>query len=136
MAFACGKGTVIQIEDTTFKTIPQTVSITPPTVEMGSVETTHMASTARNHKSTIVDSGEVSFQLEYDPADVLHVLLWTKFQAGTVENWKIILTDTGATEVDFSAFVMNFGIEELTVDNLAVVPVTLKIDGAVTITTT
>jgi hypothetical protein len=132
MAYWCGKGTTIKHGSTT---LAQVVSITPPAVELGNVETTHLTSTARENKGTIVDPGEASFSLEWDPANSGHQALWTAFQAGTTESWTITIMSGAATvEIDFDGHIQNFGVDELSVDSVAVIPVTIKISALPTIT--
>jgi hypothetical protein len=135
MAYVIGKGTLLKVDiSSTLTTIPQVVSVTPPSLEMGNVETTHLTSTARENKATIPDPGEVSFSLEWDPANTVHQQLWTYFQAGTTVNWTITMSDAGNCVIDFDGHIQNFGVDELSVDSVAVIPVTIKLSGMPTIT--
>ena len=51
MAYIIGKGTLLQYDNgSDYVTITQVTSVTPPALEMGSVETTNLSSTARENK--------------------------------------------------------------------------------------
>lgn len=135
MAYVIGKGALLKLSiSSVFTTVPQCKSITPPQIEMGTVETTHLTSSMREHMATINDPGECSFEIEYDPANTVHQALWASAQAGTVESWKITLSDAGAADITFSAHIQKFGISQMAVDSVVMIPVTLKVSGAVTIT--
>lgn len=135
MAYVPGYGTIIQVDiASTATTIPQATSITPPALEMGNVETTHLTSAARENMATIIDPGTASFNIEYDPANTVHGQLYTYFLAGTTCAWTILLPDAGDCTIEFNGHIETFGIEELTVDSVAVIPITIRISGLPTIT--
>lgn len=143
MAYVTGKGALIKCTvSSTLTTIGQVTSITAPSMEMGSVETTHLTSTARTFLPTIFDGAEVQFTVEWNDQDAALTQddVFTQFKAGTVDAWQIVYTwddggTTYTTEVDFSAFVTAFPIDEVTVDNIATASITLKVTGDVTFTT-
>lgn len=132
MSYWAGMGTIIKMGATT---ITQATSITPPALEMGNVETTHLTSSARENLATIIDPGTASFNIEYDPAVASHAALYAAFLAKTVAAWDVVIADGDATvTIEFNAHIETFGIEELTVDSVTVIPVTLRISGLPTIT--
>lgn len=139
MAYQVGAGTVLKrrtvASPATFTAITQVKDITPPSLELGTVETTHLTSDAREFMPTIHDGGEVSFNLEYDPADAQHIALYDSWAAKTVEVWKIELGD-GDTVIDFSGFITKFGIDQMTVDSVNTIPVTIRTTGLPEYTTT
>jgi predicted secreted protein len=135
MAIVSGKGTKLQLEiATVFTDIAQITGLTPPSMEMGTVETTHLLSTWREYVSTIPDAGEISFSIEYDPAHASHAALWTAFQGGAVESWKILLTDTGAASIEFGGILTGFSWDEVTVDGIVTASISVKLSGEITIT--
>jgi len=135
MAYTPGKGTELRLTISSTPTaLAQVVNITPPAMEMGTTETTHLLSTWREYIANIPDGGTVQFTVEYDSASATHVQLWTSYQAGTLETWAVALNDTGDTTINFSGILTNFGFDQITVDNVVTAPLTIKISGAVTIT--
>ena len=140
MAYIIGAGTTLSRLTTpspaAYTAIPQVREITPPALEMGTAETTHLTSSAREHVATIPDPGEVSFTLEWDPDNAQHAALWTSFGAKTMETWRITMTDTTPTKIDFQGIIKNFGVDNLDVDAVATIPVTIQVSGMPTITQT
>jgi hypothetical protein len=133
MAYLIGKGTVLQVLNGTFQTVTQVKQLTPPQLEMGTTEVTHLGSSMRERVATINDPGEASFMLEFDPANTQHQYLITNALTGAQLSWKIILSNTTST-ITFSACIKKWGIGELQADNVATIPVTLQINGLVTVT--
>lgn len=93
--------------------------------------------TARTHdseaihkKQTYVDYQPVTFTVAYDSSNAVHAGLVSDMAAGTLRNFQIVSTDTGAEQAAFSAFVsVDFSRE---VDGWNEASITLDIDGAVT----
>jgi hypothetical protein len=131
MAFTPGKGTTISLGGSA---IAQVTAITPPGLTMGTSETTHLTSTWRTCIANIRDGGECGFTIEWDSADVSHAAVLTDFGAGTSGTWLITFTDSGATTIGFSGIVTGFAPDEVVVDNIVTAQLTIKINGAVTIT--
>lgn len=130
-----GIGTILQVQiSAVYTAIPQVMNVTPPQIEMGDVETTHLGSTGRERCATIIDPGTVKFDLEFNPANSVHMQLWTFAQAGTEVNWKVILPDSGACEVGFVGFIKNFGVDAIEVGGVVKIPVTVQVTGLPTIT--
>lgn len=135
MAFTPGKGTQLQLSiASVYTAIAQVVGITPPSMDMGTTETTHLLSTWREFIGTIPDGGEIQFTVEYDAANATHAAIWAKFVVGAIELWKVVFTDLGNAEVGFSGIITGFHFDEVVIDNVATVQITVKISGAVTIT--
>ena len=60
------------------------------------------------------DPGELSFEGFYDPADPTHnnaTGVSGVWATAVKRAWKLVLTDTGASEVTFSGFVRNFQLQ-------------------------
>ncbi len=135
MAYTPGKGTELKLSiASVFTALAAVVNVTPPSMEMGTVETTHLASTWREFLSTIPDGGEVAFTIEYDPGATTHASLWTAFQGGALEGWQVVFNDAGDAVVAFSGILTKFNFDEVAVDNVVTASLTVKISGAVTIT--
>jgi hypothetical protein len=135
MAYAPGKGTTLSLTIAATPTVlTQVVSITPPSMEMGMSETTHLGSTWRAFLANIPDGGEFTFELEYDSAAATHAAVWSQFVLGTEAVWLITLADTGTTTIGFSAPISGFAISDIVVDDIVKLTVSAKVTGAVTIT--
>ena len=138
MAFTPGKGTTISITtsgSTTFVAISQVVTITPPEMAMGEVEVTHLGDTWRQFLPTILDGGEVTFGIEWDPAAVSHVELLNCFTTGGTRSFRIGHTDTGTALCEFSGFIKAFPAEEITIESVVVRNLVIRTTSAVSITT-
>lgn len=135
MAYLIGAGVQFMVEIASVYTqVPQAKDITPPQLELGTVETTHLLSAAREFMPTIHDGGECSFNLEWDPADAVHAQLFEYFSEKAIVNWRIIMADAGAAQVNFSGFLTTFGVDQLTVDSVVMIPCSIRITGLPTIT--
>jgi hypothetical protein len=136
MAYLIGAGTKLYVEiSASMELIPQVREVTPPALEMGTAETTHLLSSAREHVATIPDPGEVSFTLEWDPDDATHEQLWDYFTGKTMCSWKIqFINSPSPTTIEFDGLIKNFGIDNLDVDAVATIPVTIQVSGMPVIT--
>jgi len=72
--------------------------------------------------------GEISLDLVFDPANAGHVKLTTEWQAATSDTYRIVMTDSGATEWEFDAFVTGFDMSQPADGELSA-SVTLTITG-------
>lgn len=95
------------------------------------IEGKHHGSSSIYQKVTTVKKSPVSFSIFYDSGDTQHAALITAANNKTRKNFKQILTDTGAEQYAFAAYVgAQFKGE---VDGFNVYDITLNIDGAITI---
>lgn len=134
MAYTPGKGTKLQLSiSSVFTDIATVQNVTPPSMTMGESETTHLGSAAREFIPNIRDSGEVSFKIEYDAANVTHQNLLATYNTGVTADWKIIFPDLGTTEVTFSGFITGFSWDEVSVDNVVTASLTIKLTGTVSV---
>lgn len=76
--------------------------------EVGSVETTNLASTAKTYRPTLPDGGEVSLEIEYDPTDTgvsgSHGWLKSIQQTPAVFTWQIAYPTTPVATDTFLGF--------------------------------
>ncbi len=141
MAFS-SFGTQLQIGDgatptEAFTTIAEVMDISGPGLQQGTVEVTTHSSTNRYREflATLKDGGEVSFDINYLPANGTHdptTGLLKKYEDGTIANYQLIFPDTAATQWDFSGIVTGFEPSE-PVDGALTASVTLKISGSPTL---
>jgi hypothetical protein len=118
----------------TFTTIGEVMDITGPTTSVELEDTTTHSSGIpwRTKVATLLDGGEVSFDINYDSTDATHGDGTTGLEedliARQVRNFRLITTDTGAAQLDFAAYITQFERQE-PVAGLNRVSVTLSITG-------
>lgn len=131
-------GTLLKVGDGVtptegFTTIGSVKDISGPSIAMETEDVTTHSSTAAEFVATVIDYGEVSFDINFDYGDTQHAGLLTDLEAGTLRNFQIVLTDAGATTIDFAAIITKY---ELTapVKGVLGASLTLKVSGAATFT--
>lgn len=135
-------GTLLKIGDgsspETFTTIPGITQFSPPNQKSDVLDVTALDSPDNTREKILglIDSGDVTFTLNFDPAQATHgpsTGLMHDFNERTLRNFKAILSDAGNSEWTFSAYVTSFAVKAdpagvLTAD------VTLTVSGASTLT--
>ena len=132
MAFVLGKGTTLKLATTA---IGQVVSISGPNRSMGTVETTNLNSVVRTHLPTILDNGEVSVVIQFDPDEATHISLEGLLTASppAAASWVITLSDATPSTYSFSGILTALNIEVASsVDDLTTATLTIRITGAIT----
>lgn len=120
----------------TYATIAEVRNISGPNLALGTVETTHQASTGayREHIATLVDGGEITFELNFVVQSntqnwVLGLI--RDVRRSTLRLFQLIFTDAGTETASFSAFVTAFA-DAAPVDGKLTANVTVKISSSVT----
>lgn len=132
MATNLAKGVTLKLGSTA---IGQVVSISGPNREVGIVETTHLGSTERTFRPTILDNGEIEVGIQFDPDDAQHSAIEALLTASPLAaaSWVLTLTDTSPTTYSFSGILRNHDLDAASsVDDLTMVKLKIKISGAVT----
>ena len=93
------------------------------------IDVTNLDSTAKEFRLGLVDSGNLTLELDYKSTETSHIALRTKQVSGVLTNFKLVLPD--ATSITFNAFVKKFSLSG-GVDEVAKASVDLRITGAVT----
>lgn len=140
MAFTPGKGTTISVTTANstaggYTAIAQVTSITPPAMAQGEVEVTHLGNTWRQFIPTVLDGGEVTFTIEWDPAAASHVELLNSFTTQISPYWKVAFPDTGTADAQFVGFLKGFEFGEATVDSVMTANLTIRTTSAITVST-
>ncbi len=133
------KGTTISMGDgaspEVFTAIAHINDVDGPGSKRETVDVTHHGSTSKEFVATLLDSGEVKFQINYDPAEATHKNaaggLIFAHEAGTVKNFKIAFPALVAAGPTFAAIVTDFQTKAPVAGKLSA-EVTLKISGAIT----
>jgi hypothetical protein len=131
MGTYAGKGTKLILNSTI---IGQVTSLTPPQMEVGTVETTDLDSTWRTHIPTIASGGTVSGTLNYDPTSN-HTKLTALVTTPTTKAWKVVFPTT-TLFYSFGGILTGFNPGAITVDGLHTADFTIQVTGAVTMPTT
>lgn len=130
-------GTLLKIGDgataEAFTTIAEVMDISGPSQTLATAETTSQTSAnkARTFIGTVLDGGEVTFDINYEPAGATHdqTTGLIKDQTDmTVRNFELVFPDAGTTTWSFAALVTNFE-PTAPVDGALTASVTLKISG-------
>ena len=137
MAAISSFGTLLKIGDgagtEVFTTIAQVMDINGPGLSQGTQEVTPQtaANRARVHIATLLDGGEVTFDINYEPAGATHdqtTGLIKDMTDGTLRNFQTIFPDAATTTWSFAAFITGFE-PTAPVDGALTASVTLKISG-------
>jgi hypothetical protein len=122
--------------DADYTTIAQVVSFSGPTFQVASIETTNLSDTAKKYRPGISDSGEMKFDLNFDPADAGHTGLKTLIETPAVASWQISFpTATHATLFTFDGFPTGMEVGGGGPEDKVTASLTIKITGTVTVTT-
>lgn len=134
MAEMTGLKTRFEREDGgTYETIAQVANITPPQPERETVEVEDLdpADGVMKKLAGLIDPGEVSLTLNFDPADNGHKALEDDFYAGVARNYRIVLPNGyGWT---FSGIVTAFAPQEISAGDVLQVEVTIAVSGKPTL---
>lgn len=135
-------GTLLKIGDgasptESFTTIAEVTNIGGPSLSLDPIEITSHSSTGgwREFIGGLLDGGEVSLEINYDPVGATHDAstgLIYDMTNRTVRNFQLVFPDTGNTTWSLSALVTAFEPSEPIDDKLAA-SVTLKVSGQPTL---
>lgn len=92
----------------TFLTLANVTDFSRSGPERNIIPTSNLTSTGATKMAGLLDEGEVSFSVNYDPSLTSHQALETAMADGAVREFKIVLTDSGACEIHFNAIMKSF----------------------------
>ncbi len=123
-------------ETEAFTTIAEVTGFSGPTTEASEIETTTLASAAKEFIAGLVDNGDVTLEVNGVPRDVQHRQLRADISDGAKRNYQIDFNDkteseTSSTTYTFKAFVKSFPLSAAADDKLSGT-ITLRISGAIT----
>lgn len=116
-----------------FTTIAEVTNITGPGESLEVIDATHMESPSgyREYIPSLLDSGEVTFDLNFLPADSNQSGLRTDLTGKTKRNFQLVFTDSGTTTYSFAGYVTSFEPSAQIDDKLSA-SCTIKVTGPVT----
>lgn len=121
---------------TVYTVLAQVVSLDGPSREVGTRETSILTSTTKTFAPTLLDNGEVSGKLLYDPKSDSHVTLDALIasQLVTGEPWKLTFADASATTYGFLGVFTKFAPTGIEIEANLEADFAIKISGPITIT--
>jgi len=121
-------------ESGVFSAIAEVSNIGGPELARDTIDVTSLDSTGgyREFIGGFRDGGEVSLSMNFT-IDTYNQMK-TDYESDDTHNYQVVLPDTGATTLEFAAFVTRLGLSVPT-DNKISADVTIKITGQVTLTT-
>jgi len=114
-----------------FTLVGELVSFSGPDGQASVIDVTDLSSTAKEKLMGISDEGQISLELNLDPADSGQDRIRALRDSRAANNYQLYLSDTANTTLSFSAFALQFSIAG-GVDEKISLSVTLEISGAVT----
>ncbi len=116
----------------TYLAIAEVGSITGPNLSRGTIDVTSLDSTDgyREFIGSFRDGGELTFEMNFTRDG--YIFMKTDLEDDDKKNYRIVLTDTGATTFDFLGFVTAVGLA-VPLDDKVSSSVTIKISGPVTV---
>lgn len=108
-------------------------NISGPSFQTEEIDITNHSSTSayRERLPSFKSGGEVTADLLYNPADIVHEGLFLDFENRALRNFTMALTDIGTMTYGFAAYVMGMEVQA-PIDNALTVAVKLVVTGAVT----
>jgi hypothetical protein len=102
-------GTTLSINKATtvYTEISEILSI-ETTSEVGSADTTNLSSEIKTSRPTLLDPGEVSYEINYDPNDADHIYVRDLMSAPAIKSWRITFPTTPATTATFDGYLTGF----------------------------
>lgn len=121
-----------------YTTVAQVRDINGPNMSRDTIEVTQRDSTgqAKEYLAGLLENGEVTFDLVYDPDSATHSAsaaggLITLLAAGTLNNFRVSFADSTATTATFAGLVTGFQ-PTMPLNGAQTASVTIKISGQIT----
>lgn len=136
MAKYIGLGCIVQVDpagSTSYVTIDQVVSFTPPQRERELVDQTSLDDTLQTYIPGIEKFSNSEINFIYDPDDSDHTALYTLFGSKAEAQWKLTYTDATPATWVFKGKVSNFNLENIEHNKTIMAKVTVQRTGAITV---
>jgi len=114
--------------------IGQVQSLSGPSMSVATIDTTDIAGTSKTFIAGMVDGGEISLEVAYDPDSddtEYHTEMTTDFAEGTEKAWKITWSD--GSFVGAQGILTSFSASA-SIDDKVTASFAIKVTGAVTFT--
>ena len=97
------------------------------------LDRTTLCSTAKEKGMGLKDEGQATVSVLYDPSDSAHKRMQYLRDNQEAGSFKVVLTDSGAEEWTFDAYVLTCGLDSLTADTDVKMTFNLEITGPISI---
>jgi predicted secreted protein len=126
--FKRGNGASVE----TFTAIAEINSIDGPNMSREQIDVTSLDSTGgyREFIGSFRDGGSVSLDMNFTRDGFVD--MQDDFESDSVVNYQIVLSDSGATTLEFAGFVSDLSVS-VTTDDKVTATVSIKVSGAVTL---
>ncbi len=134
MSGLAGFGTMFQVGDgaspETFTTVADVSDISGPSISLNAIDVTTHDSTDgwAEFVGGVIDAGEVSFDINFDPAETTHQNLRTLLTNRAVNNFRIVFPTSPVTTWQFAGLVTSYEVNAPVDDKLSA-SITIKITG-------
>lgn len=114
----------------TYVVIGNILSIAGPEGEVGTVDTTVLTSTAKTFRPTLLDPGELTFELDFDPTDsATHQKLTALAITPAIHGWQITYATTPPKTCTVQGMLTKFAPNAGGVEENLTASVTVKCSG-------
>lgn len=136
MAEYSGFATVLQVDNSGYTAIGQIRDLAGPAMMLDTIESSHRDLSSKKFVAGLIDAGEVTFDIAYDPDLATHSAtaapgLVYYMVNRTAKSFKVLFPDTSPATATFTALVTKF-TPKAPMNDLLTADVTLKISGAIT----
>jgi len=127
------QGTTVQVKSAAdaWVTIACVTGMSGPGGQAAIIDTTTLASTAKEKLIGLPDEGQLTLECVFDYTDVGLLRLLALRASQALEDFQIVFADTGTTTGSFSGYVLGFVMNEQQ-DDAVRCTFTIEISGAVT----
>ena len=135
MAAKIGLGTTVAYESVTpgtYTSVGEVFEFEPPTLTMDTVESSDFSHTDgyRRFIGGLIDGGEITFTLNFDPSGTIYATLETLMETRAVKNWKFVYAGSTVNTIA-SALLTSMG-RAVPRDDRMSMSVTLKVAAGLT----
>ena len=128
------RGTTIHVNvdgsPTNFQKVGNVTDFSGPGGQGTVIDASNLDSVAREKLMGLIDEGQISFNINLDPDDTVHLALKTARRNKTLCEFKLTLTDQSPKQLIFFGYVLGFQVSG-SLDALIKAAVTVEIDGEV-----
>jgi hypothetical protein len=111
------------------------MSVTPPSPSVETIDTTTHGSAGgvREFIAGLIDNGEASIRVNWDPSNATHTLFTAALASRALKAQKInVPAATGTIDFTFSGIVTGFEKDDIVIDDKMTAVLTVKVSGAIT----
>ena len=135
MATVKTQGATLKVGDAAspevFTAIGEVIGFDGPGGSAAVIDITDLSATAKEKSMGLPDEGQITAELNYDPANTQQDALWTARANQTLKNFQITIPSSPVETWSFAGYVTGFS-HAVSLDDVVKASVTIEISGAVT----